>query len=1207
MTDRDPKGFSTRAIRAASRTPIVNQRPTSVPIYQTATFTAADAEELGDVVGDARAGYAVHASVQPDQPGARATRTPRSRGEKPARRCHRGWAPIHAALGSMLSAGDRVVAPLAAYGSTRKLLSDVFARFGVGSIFVDMTDNAAVAAAIAAAPTKLVYAETIANPTIVVADHARSPGLAHGHGATYVVDNTFASPYLCRPIELGADLVIESATKCLGWPQRRHRRGRRWSAELVRRRRGRPDRHRRHARPVRRVPRPARHLDAGRADGAARRGPRRHSRAWLERQDGVIRVLYPGLPSHPQHEVAVRQFRAASPAGCSRSRSRVVATRGTAFIDALTLPELTASLGSVHTMVVHPPSTTQRQLTDAAARRSRASGRACCACRSGSRTSRTSRPTSTGCARRRPRRRRAPRHGRRLEPAPWRHRPRSRAASAAGAPEQPARPARPRALAPADVGRLRGRPDHLPRRRSPSIGMTLQQLPDFAFRSPADYATAMDDDPRPLRPGPRAGHRRRRSSGSRLFRIFRSPGSRVALVVLVVSIVVCTLDRTPRLWRDVSAVRVVQPEPFFDPRLPDRAAMTGVAAADVAQRHAGRGFHVRESPTDDGTRYLYGDRHQYTKLATLFTHLGLILFLVAAAVTTRFGDEQGLVVPEGGSLTVQAIGTPRPPAGQEHRLRGAGLRDRQPADFTTDLAVYQNGRRSPARRSGSTTRSRSGATRSTRTASGRRRTSSSATRTAGPLWDGQVPMTTRRAARRTGRWRARPRHRPRVPARRDDGRRGSCSSCCPYRIVGRGRGRPPTGRELRSGPVAPRRRRGRLTPLGISARRCVDFGEYTLLIAKRDPGRAIVWAAFAVPDHRHRDLVLPAAAADLGPARLRRPARRSSSGPIATSTSSASSARCSTTSSRSAVPARPGPRRRTVAALTTLHDLHRALFPIARPVGAAGTLDRSAASGRSVGPRPQARVPAFDALESGDLAIIPGPALAVVAPGPTQIDDLAVALARARVPAVAPRRGRRRATTPLEALGEAATDGRADRAAPGPPTRSPSSGASSASSSTAEPSWTGAQPTSRPSSPGSRCSVAGWTCRRRRSGRSWAGPSSSRAAAATRSPSMPRPICRRRRRPSPATSPARRAPARCGSTSRHRPARPGAGGRLILLGDEPPNELERIAADRIAALLALELARDAAVRQAREETRRGDPLPADGPPWVVMLARQAVR
>jgi hypothetical protein len=67
----------------------------------------------------------------------------------------------------------------------------------------------------------------------------------------------------------------------------------------------------------------------------------------------------------------------------------------------------------------------------------------------------------------------------------------------------------------------------------------------------------------------------------------------------------------------------------------------------------------------------------------------------------------------------------------------------------------------------------------------------------------------------------------------------------------------------------------------------------------------------------------------------------------------------------------------------------------------------------------------------------------------------------------------------------------------------------------------------------------------------------------------------------------------------------GPGGRLVLLGDEPPNELERIASPRLAALLALELARDDAVRRAREETRRGDPLPSDGPPWVVLLATQS--
>ncbi|MGH2477564.1 MAG: cytochrome c biogenesis protein ResB, partial [Candidatus Limnocylindrales bacterium] len=169
------------------------------------------------------------------------------------------------------------------------------------------------------------------------------------------------------------------------------------------------------------------------------------------------------------------------------------------------------------------------------------------------------------------------------------------------------------------------------------VGMTLQQLPDFAFRSPGDYASAIEDihiryDP-VLGPGivnvlERLG----------AFMIFKSAVFGVGLVVLVVSIIVCTLDRTPKLWRDVSSVRVAQPAPFFDPRLPDRAAMTGVALADVVRAVRGRGFHVRQATDPDGTRHVYGDRHQYTRMATLLTHTGLVLFLVAAAVTSRLGD-----------------------------------------------------------------------------------------------------------------------------------------------------------------------------------------------------------------------------------------------------------------------------------------------------------------------------------------------------------------------------------------------------------------------------------------------------------------------------------------------------------------------------------------------------------------------------------------
>jgi methionine-gamma-lyase len=271
---------------------------------------------------------------------------------------------VHAALGSNLSAGDRIVGPLAAYGSTRKLLAEIFRRFGVRVDLVDMTDTAAVDRAIAEAPTKVVYAETIANPTTVVTDHATVARMAHEHGATYIVDNTFASPYVCRPLELGADLVVESGTKFLSGH----------SDVIAGMVAGRLDQIER--------------IEAVQNETGATLGPfdaflilrgmttlavrvERHAAtaaalaAWLERRDGVIRVLYPGLPSHPQHDVAMRQFRAGVAGGMLAFEVEGGRDGGRAIIDTLTLTDLTASLGSVHTMVVHPPSTSQRQLSEA--------------------------------------------------------------------------------------------------------------------------------------------------------------------------------------------------------------------------------------------------------------------------------------------------------------------------------------------------------------------------------------------------------------------------------------------------------------------------------------------------------------------------------------------------------------------------------------------------------------------------------------------------------------------------------------------------------------------------------------------------------------------------------------------------------------------------------------------------------------------------
>jgi cytochrome c biogenesis protein len=373
-----------------------------------------------------------------------------------------------------------------------------------------------------------------------------------------------------------------------------------------------------------------------------------------------------------------------------------------------------------------------------------------------------------------------------------------------------------------------------------AIGMTLQQLPDFAYRSPSDYATAIETIHIRYDPvlGPSLVNVLERLGA---FGIFKSAIFGIGLVVLVTSIIVCTLDRTPKLWRDVSVVRVVQPEPFFDPRLPDRAVMSGVDAVAVAAAFRRCGFHVREAAAD-GVTHLYGDRHRYTKLATLLTHLGLVLFLVAAAVTSRFGDELGLVVPEGESLTVQNIGTPGLLLVKNLDFEAPGFETGRPTDFTTDLAVYQNGaevahktiRVNDPLSVGGYTFHQNGfgpaphiVIRDTNGA---------------PLWDAKVPMT--------GAAGGVPYETMAVPGRdlglqlllgRNDMREGYLI-VLPYRIVGTN----PDGTDQVQNfdPLLLQRGDEKVSDqLGISIA-LREFGEYTLLIAKRDPGQGIVWAAF---------------------------------------------------------------------------------------------------------------------------------------------------------------------------------------------------------------------------------------------------------------------------------------------------------------------------------------------------------------------------
>ena len=354
-------GFTTRAIRAATRVPQVDQPPSSVPIYQAVTFASADAEELGAVTTGRQPGY-VYARLGNPTVDALADAFASLHGADAGFAAATGMAAIHLAVASQVVSGDRIVATRALYGTTRSLFSSILARAGVVTAFVDVTDLAAVDAALAAAPTRVLYLETISNPTLVIPDIAALADLAHRRGVSVVVDNTFASAYLCRPLAHGADLVVESATKYLAGHSDVLAGVLAGSSALID--------------AVR-----ALHVDTGgtlapfSAFLVLRGFPtlairmERHAATaavlaeLLEGSTGVAQVWYPARPSHPQHAVAAKQLSGGG--GMLAVELAGGAAAGRAFIDALRIPERTASLGSVHSIVVHPPSTTHRQLTPA--------------------------------------------------------------------------------------------------------------------------------------------------------------------------------------------------------------------------------------------------------------------------------------------------------------------------------------------------------------------------------------------------------------------------------------------------------------------------------------------------------------------------------------------------------------------------------------------------------------------------------------------------------------------------------------------------------------------------------------------------------------------------------------------------------------------------------------------------------------------------
>ncbi len=356
-------GFSTRAIRAASRTPAALQQPVNVPIYQTSTFEVESATELAELLEFVRPGHSYSRYSNPTHAALEEALAELEGGEA----CHvtaSGMAAMHGAILSLARHGDEIIIPGAVYGGMVGLAQAVLERAGIRAVAVDTTDLAAVDSAVSDA-TRLIWLETISNPTTAMADISAVVELARPRGIPVVVDNTFASPFLCNPLALGADLVIHSTTKYVAGHSDIIGGAIIGSVERVADAR----------RIVINAGGNAAPLEAFLAlrglKTLALRMERHSSNALavaqaLDGLPGVTRVLYPGLPSHPQHELARHRLRNGMAGGMLSIDLAGGRATGERFLDALSIAVHATSLGSVQTLCSHPASSSHRQLDDAA-------------------------------------------------------------------------------------------------------------------------------------------------------------------------------------------------------------------------------------------------------------------------------------------------------------------------------------------------------------------------------------------------------------------------------------------------------------------------------------------------------------------------------------------------------------------------------------------------------------------------------------------------------------------------------------------------------------------------------------------------------------------------------------------------------------------------------------------------------------------------
>lgn len=348
-----PQGLSTRAIHLGYD-PATHQGALTPPIYQTSTYAFESVEQGAEYFAGAKPGYVYGRTRNPTQ-ALLEQRVASLEGAEAGLAVASGMAAISATFWSHLKAGDRIIADKILYGNSFTLISKL-PRFGIQSEFVDLGDPEALAAA-ARKPFNAVFFETPANPNLRLIDIAAVSAVARRAGALTIVDNTFATPVLQRPIEHGADLVVHSATKYLGGH------GDLLAGMVV----GRDDL-------VKEV-----RMNGLRFLTGATLSPltaflvlrglktlelrvNQHARSaaaivdFLGRQKAISNISYPALPSHPARQVYLRQMSAGG--GLVSFELDGGIGRGRTFMNALKLITRAVSLGDAETLIQHPASMT---------------------------------------------------------------------------------------------------------------------------------------------------------------------------------------------------------------------------------------------------------------------------------------------------------------------------------------------------------------------------------------------------------------------------------------------------------------------------------------------------------------------------------------------------------------------------------------------------------------------------------------------------------------------------------------------------------------------------------------------------------------------------------------------------------------------------------------------------------------------------------